>query len=212
MRLAPAFLAAALVTATHLPVAALPACADGMVRLNEIMAGPSHDWNGDGVYSSRDDEWVEVINLGATDVSLDGFLLMDGDSIPRYALGGTLAAGAVKMVSGRDSYDWEKATAHPAFGLSLGNSGDRVTLWHVSGLDTTFVDAYTYATHLSAADRSVGRSTTSGEWMLFDGEDPYSGSAVPAGSGCQPTPGAPNTCSTTSGRRSTWGEVKTRHR
>lgn len=209
MRLAPALLAAALVTATHLPVAARPACADGMVRLNEIMAGPSHDWNGDGVYSSRDDEWVEVVNLGATDASLDGFLLMDGDSIPRYAFTGTLAAGAVKMVSGKDSYDWEKATSHPAFGLSLGNSGDRVTLWQVVGADTLLVDGYTYASHLAAADRSVGRSTTTGEWILFDGQDPYTGSLQPGATGCQPTPGAPNVCSITPARRRTWGELKT---
>ncbi len=212
MRLAPAFCALALVTTMHLPVAARPACADGMVRLNEIMAGPSHDWNGDGVYSSRDDEWVEIVNTGATDVSLDGFLLMDGDSIPRYAFSGTLAGGAVKVVFGKDSYDWEKATAHPAFGLSLGNSGDRVTLWQVTGADTMQVDAYTYAAHLAAADRSVGRSTTTGEWMLFDGADPYTGALVPGATGCQPTPGAPNLCSTTPARRSTWGDLKSRYR
>ena len=212
MRLAPAFLAAAIVAGTHLPVAARQACADGSVRLNEILAAPSHDWNGDAVFSSRDDEWVEIANTGTTDVTLEGFLLMDGDSIPRYAFSGTLAAGAVKVVYGRDSFDWEKATAHPAFGLSLGNGGDRVTLWHVAGADTAFVDGYTYATHISTADRSVGRSTATGEWMLFDAENPYSGSALPGGSGCQPTPGAPNVCSSTPAHRASWGEIKTRYR
>jgi Lamin Tail Domain len=212
MRLAPALLAAALVATTHLPVAARSACADPTVRLNEIMAGPSHDWNGDGVYSSRDDEWVEIANTGPSSVTLDGFVLMDGDSIPRYAFSGTLAAGTVQVVFGKDSYDWEKATGHPAFGLSLGNSGDRVTLWQVTGVDTMFVDGYTFASHLAAADRSVGRSVTTGAWTLFDAQDPYSGSAVPGGNGCQPTPGTPNDCNTTPARSSTWGEIKTRYR
>jgi hypothetical protein len=212
MRLAPALLTAALVATTHLPVAARPACAAATARLNEIMAGPSHDWNGDGVYSSRDDEWVEIANIGATDVPLDGFVLMDGDSIPRYAFSGTLAAGAVQVVFGKDSYDWEKATGHPAFGLSLGNSGDRVTLWQVMGADTVFVDGYTFASHLAAADRSVGRSVTTDAWMLFDAQNPYTGSAVPGGSGCQPTPGAPNVCNTTPAHPRTWGEIKTRYR
>jgi hypothetical protein len=212
MRMAPAFLAAVLVTTTHLPVAARPACADPGVRLNEIMAGPSHDWNGDGVFSSRDDEWIEIINTGVGDVSLDGFVLMDGDSIPRYAFSGTLAAGAVRVVYGKDSSDWEKATSHPAFGLSLGNSGDRVTLWQVVAADTMFVDGYTFASHLAASDRAVGRSVIDGNWTLFDAQDPYTGSAVPGGTGCQPTPGEPNVCSTTADRRSTWGEIKTRYR
>lgn len=212
MRVAPALFAAALVTTTHLPVAARPACADPGVRLNEIMAGPSHDWNGDGTYSSRDDEWVEIANTGATDVSLDGFVLMDGDSIPRFAFTGTLAAGAVRVAYGKDSYDWEKATAHPAFGLSLGNSGDRVTLWQVMGADTVFVDGYTFASHLAASDRAVGRSVVTGDWVLFDAQNPYSGSALPGGTGCQPTPGEPNVCSTTASRARSWGELKTRYR
>ena len=211
MRLAPALLAA-LLTTTHLPVAARPACADGTMRLNEILAAPAHDWNGDGVFSSRDDEWVEIANTGAADLALDGFVLMDGDSIPRFAFTGTLAAGAVKVIYGKDSFDWEKATGHPAFGLSLGNSGDRVTLWHVAGVDTAFVDGYTYASHISTSDRAVGRSVVTGEWVLFDGLNPYSGAAIPGGTGCQPTPGTPNVCSTTPTRNRSWGEVKTRFR
>ncbi len=43
------------------PVAAAP----GPV-LNEFLAGPARDWNGNGSISTRDDEWVEVFNAGAT--------------------------------------------------------------------------------------------------------------------------------------------------
>src|SRR5256885_1351848 len=59
---------------------ALPA-----LRINEFLAGPARDWDGSGTFSSRDDEWVEVMNPGATVTALDGYFLTDGDSIPRYA-------------------------------------------------------------------------------------------------------------------------------
>lgn len=215
MRLVPAvsvLVPALALFVSSLPVSATPACAQSMLRLNEICAGPARDWNGDGVVSSRDDEWVEVVNLGTTTVSLDGFVLMDGDSIPRFALSGTLAPGDVRIVYGKESYDWEKATGRPAFGLSLGNSGDRVTLWEVSGTDTAFVDGWTYGTHQAASDRSVGRSADGGSWVLFDGLNAYTGSLQPAGTGCAPTPGTPNTCGSTPARASTWGDVKRRWR
>src|SRR6267378_3583905 len=40
------------------------------LSLNEICAGPAHDWDGSGTFSSRDDEWVEVVNTGATPLEL----------------------------------------------------------------------------------------------------------------------------------------------
>src|SRR5207247_649625 len=81
----------------------------------------------------RDDEWIEVVNAGATPLALDGFILTDGDSLPRLALTGTLAPGEHLMATGKQSYDWEKATGHPAFGFSLANSGDAAMLCQVAG-------------------------------------------------------------------------------
>src|SRR5438093_6843695 len=135
-----------------------PAHAQSPLRLNEFMAGPARDWDGSGTFSSRDDEWVEVVNAGATSLALDGFIITDGDSLPRFALSGSLAPGDHRMVTGKESYDWEKATGHPAFGLSLANSGDAVMLWQVVGAETLRVDAYTYTSHEAAADRAMGRS------------------------------------------------------
>src|SRR5436190_2950968 len=146
-----------------------PAHAQAPLRLNEFMAGPARDWDGSGTFSSRDDEWVEVVNAGATPLNLDGFIITDGDSLPRFALSGTLAPGGHRMVTGKESYDWEKAAGHPAFGLSLANSGDAVVLWQVVGAETLVVDAYTYKSHEAAADRAVGRSPdATGAWGVFD--------------------------------------------
>src|SRR5262245_15150796 len=187
--------------------------ADGGLVLNEILAGPARDWDGSGAFSSRDDEWIEVVNTGATALDLAGFLITDGDSIPRYALSGSLDPGARLLVTGRQSYLWEQATGHPAFGLSLGNSGDAAILWRVIGPDTLVVDAYAYKSHEAAADRAIGRSPDgTGGWVLMDGLNPYTGTLQPPGTGCMPSPDAVNVCGSTPARAVTWGRVKTIYR
>lgn len=211
MRLALSCAVLALPFALQLPAPAV-ACASPL-RLNEILAGPARDWDGSGAFSSRDDEWVEVIHTGPGTLDLANHLLTDGDSIPRYGFSGTLAPGGRLLVTGRMSYDWERANGQPAFGLSLGNSGDAVLLWEVVGAETLLVDAYTYRSHEAAADRAVARVPDgTGAWALMDGLNPYAGTAEPTGTGCTPTPGAENGCGTTPVRPASWGEVKRRYR
>ena len=212
MRLAHLASILTLAVAVHLPAMATQAFADGVLQLNEILAAPARDWDGSGAFSSRDDEWVEVINSGNAPLTLDGFLLTDGDSIPRFALSGTLAPGAVLLVTGKMSWDWEKLVGQPAFGLSLGNTGDAVVLWKIVGADTVVVDSYTYRSFESAADRSVGRAIDTHEWQLFDSLNPYTGTLLPAGNHCAPSPGAVNICGTTPALPSTWGALKERYR
>lgn len=185
-----------------------PSAAAPDVRLSEILAAPARDWDGSGAFSSRDDEWVEIVNGGGVPADLSGYFLTDGDSIPRFGFSGTLAPGEVHLVTGGESVAWERATSHPVFGLSLGNTGDQVLLWKVTGSDTTLVDGYTYKSHESAADRASGRSADGSEWKLEDQLNPYTGGALPAGTGCPPTPGAANSCGVTPTRHETWGRVK----
>jgi len=182
------------------------------VRLSEILAGPARDWDGSGTFSSRDDEWIEIVNGGATTADLTPYFVTDGDSIPRFGCSGTLAPAAVLLVTGAMSVTWERATGHPVFGLSLGNSGDKVLLWKVTGTDTTLVDGYTYKAHEAAADRAVGRTPDGSEWKLEDGLDPYTGTILPAPTGCMPTPGQPNNCGVVAARQSTWGRLKALYR
>ena len=182
------------------------------LQLNEILAGPARDWDGSGAFSSRDDEWVEVVNVSGAALDLTGFLITDGDNLPRYAFSGTLGPGGHQVVYGKTSFDWEHATGYPAFGLSLGNSGDAVMLWKVTGPDTVLVDSYTFKSHEAAADRSVGRLNDGGAWSLFDGLNPYTGTTTPTGTGCQPTPAAPNACGATPSRTPTWGSLKRLYR
>ena len=188
------------------------ATAQTSIKLNEFLAGPARDWDGSGAVSTRDDEWVEVVNTGSALVDLQGYLITDGDRLPRYALSGTLAPFGFRVVYGKDSFDWEKANGFPAFGLSLGNTGDTVLLWQVVGPDTVLVDSYTYLSHEAAADRAVGRIPDGGAWSLEDALNPYAGSTPPPGTGCSPSPGSPSLCGVTETRASTWGKVKVLYR
>jgi len=189
-----------------------PTAAAPDVRVSEFMAGPARDWDGSGTFSSRDDEWVEIVNGGAATADLAPYFITDGDSIPRFGFTGTLAPGAVMLVTGSASVAWERATSHPVFGLSLGNTGDKVLLWKVTGTDTTLVDGYTYKTNEAASDRAVGRTADGNDWKLEDALNPYTGSTPPLGTGCAPTPGLPNDCGVTPVARETWGRLKALYR
>jgi hypothetical protein len=207
------FLAAALLIGLAALGAPRPAGAQPPLRLNEFLAGPARDWDGSGALSTRDDEWVEVMNVGSAPLDLSGFFLTDGDRLPRYGLSGTLDPGARKLVFGRDAVEWERANGYPVFGLSLGNTGDQVMLWHASGGDTSLVDSYAYLSHEAGSDRAVGRAPDgTGEWLLFDALNPYTGSTPPLGTGCAPTPGDPNLCVPTPALHATWGRIKVLYR
>jgi lamin tail-like protein len=212
-RFVPRLLLPLLLLVVLAPAAVPCARADSTVMLNEFMAGPSRDWNGDAVFSSRDDEWVELVNTGAAAVDLSSYLITDGDRIPRLALTGTLAAGGHLAVYGLDSWNWEKAHGYPAFGFSLANGGDQVILWQVVGAETLQVDAAPYTSQGGASDRALGRSPDgAGSWVLFDSLNPYTGTNPPLGNGCAPTPGAENVCTTTPALISSWGRLKTLYR
>jgi len=192
--------------------AARPAVAAPDVRISEFMAGPARDWDGNGTFSSRDDEWIEIVNGGSAVADLTPYFFTDGDSIPRFGFTGTLAPGAVVLVTGAESVAWERATTHPVFGLSLGNTGDKVLLWKVTGSDTTLVDGYTYKTQEAASDRAVGRTADGTDWKLEDALNLYTGTTPPLGTGCPPTPGAVNDCGITPVAHETWGRLKALYR
>src|SRR5205814_6900732 len=48
--------------------------AQSPLKLNEFLAGPARDWDGSGALSTRDDEWIEVMNGGAAPLDLSGYL------------------------------------------------------------------------------------------------------------------------------------------
>jgi len=179
------------------------------IRINEILADPGFDWNGDGTIQSKEDEWVEIVNAGTTAVVLDSLRLSDAGAF-RYGFSGTIQPGHVAIVYGSDSVVWEGAQGLGSAGLSLNNAGDAVNLWQVAGPDTILVDTYTYLPHEVLDDRATGRLPDGiGPWRIFDARNPYSGMTPPLGTGCNPTPGGVNGCPTAISP-ATWTQVKQR--
>lgn len=188
--------------------------ASAQVMINEFMADPARDWDGDGVYYYRDDEWVEIINNGEEPVDLSAFLLSDGEDPPvlRYGFSGTLSPGEVRVVYGSDSRLWEESNEFPVYGLSLNNSGDSVYLFIISGGDTVLVDSIGYDGYAAEDDRSMGRSYGDYmSWEIFDAYNPCSGTNPIEANGCVPTPGVVNSC-VTEVPGSSWGKVKSLYR
>jgi len=182
------------------------------VRLNEFLAAPGRDWDGNALYSARDDEWVELVNEGLV-VDLAQYVITDADSTWRWRGSGALAMGEHRAIFGSDAVAWQSANGRTIAGFSLANAGDTVRLWRVSETETTLVDTYTYKAHEAGTDRSLGRlPNMTGGWALFDGLNPYTGGLDPQGNGCMPTPRNQNACGTTPVEPSTWGRVKASYR
>ncbi|MBN1163180.1 MAG: lamin tail domain-containing protein [Candidatus Krumholzibacteriota bacterium] len=184
------------------------------VAINEFMPDPNRDWDGDGEYSYRNDEWVEIVNGGESAIDLSGYRLADGDEDPvwRYGFTGFLPPGAVMVVYGSDSRAWEETNGLPVYGLSLNNDGDRLSLYQLEGADTVLVDTILYTGKAVGDDRSIGRNINApGEWVVFDAYNPCPDNSIPAGNGCVPTPGLVNNC-TTGAEPVSWGRIKNENR
>ena len=181
--------------------------------LNEVMADPAKDWDGDGSYNYRDDEWVEVYNPGPGSLDLDGTLIGEGDASPLIALRGILEAEGHRFVTGSEAYAFQQANGWSSYGLRLGNDGDTVTLLQIVEGDTLLVDSYTYLNHEADDDRSSGRNPDgSSEWELFDALNPYTGGTLPLGNGLPPTPGSPNGGEAVAVAETTWGHMRILYR
>jgi hypothetical protein len=165
-----------------------PGISVASLRLNEVMPGPGSDWDGDLDADSKKDEWVEVVNGGATACDLSDCLLLNGDGrAVVYGFSGSLAPGGIAVVYGSDATAWEGDNGHSAIGLSLNNSGDVVWLAEVSAGDTVIVDSLEYSSSEVGYDVSIGRSSdASGTWELFDHFMPMDGN------NSDPTPGESN--------------------
>ena len=170
--------------------------ADAALRLTEILSAPASDWDGDGVFDSKLDEWVEVMNTGPDTIDLQDHYLRDGTGTAwHYGFSGTLLPGEVLLVTGSLSLAWQTENSAGTSGLSLNNSGDLVELVHApeGGLETV-VDAVTVPSHAAQSERAMAWHLPTGAWTLHDGISPYGGDLVPAGTGCFPSPGEVNTC------------------
>jgi hypothetical protein len=147
-------------TYTHTPV---PTAYPAVAVLNEFLPRPHMDWNGDGT-ANVGDEYIEIINLGSTDLSVQGWILDTG-------------------VNSKITFNIPDLTLQPRqiatffsseTGIRLSDGGGTVRLVRSDG---RIMDAYTYPV-IEVADRTYCRLPNgTGIW----------------GFACLASPGKPNT-------------------
>ena len=167
------------------------------IVLNELVAAPASDWNGDGEIDYKNDEWVEILNTGNTAEDLTGLYLKDatGDAY-HYGFQGSLQPGETLVVFGSDAVAWQAAHDAGSSGLSINNGNETLELWRdlPDPRVLQVVDFVPIPAHAGVSDRAMGRLPDSLDWVLFDSLNPYSGDLLPTGTGCVPSPGTPNVC------------------
>jgi hypothetical protein len=137
------------------------------VVLNEILADPppdpNGDANGDGVRGTADDEFVELFNGGPDPVDLEGWSLHDATGLRHtFAAGAILAPGGFYVVFGGGTPTGIPSDAVVAStgGLSLNNTADEVRL---VGADDVTRDFHAYGAEANG-DESLIRVPDGGEW------------------------------------------------
>ncbi len=130
------------------------------VVINEILADPASglagDANGDGVRSSSQDEFVELVNLDPAPVDVSGWELLDGIGVRHVFPAGTVINSGQFLVvfgGGTPTGFINPAQTASSGGLSLNNAGDVVTL-QTSGGDV--IDSHTYGSE-GGHDQSLTR-------------------------------------------------------
>ncbi|KFE72220.1 carboxypeptidase regulatory-like domain-containing protein [Hyalangium minutum] len=150
------------------------AVTSGRVILNELLA------NEPG--SATAGEFVELVNVGSTEMDLSGWVLWDATAARHtFASGTVLAPGKALVVFGASSgipSGVSNAVGATTGGLSLGNTGDTVTVKNAAGI---VIDTFTYSSALAAADGvSMNRSpdaAVGGSFVLHNVLSPLTASA-----------------------------------
>lgn len=189
-----------LVMAVMLPVWVVGAAwSQEYIIINEVLANPASDWDGDGTVNFKDDEWIEVLNVGPDPIDLSDYFVRDilGEE-PHLRLSGIIPPGGTAVFFGSDAVAWQTEMGMTTLGLSFNNSGDWVQLLRVyqspEGPAFELMFVISYDPHEAEGDRSAGFNPDVSDWILFDSLNPYAGDNEPVGTGCAPSPGVPNLC------------------
>ena len=114
--------------------------------INEVLADPSAiggDANRDGIVSTLQDEFVELVNTAEGPISLSGWSLWDAVKVRHvFSSDATIPGWGFFVVFGGGSpQGFDHFAVSSQNGLSLNNDGDTISLFDAGGLG---IDAFTY--------------------------------------------------------------------
>lgn len=108
------------------------------IVLNEILSDPDEDANGDGNFSTDDDEFLEFVNTGNSDLDITNWTVEDATSTTHTFENPTVLKSHQAIVvfgGGTPTGDFGGALVQTTSSLSLNNSGDDVILKNDSGVE-----------------------------------------------------------------------------
>ncbi|HQB42300.1 MAG TPA: C25 family cysteine peptidase [Polyangiaceae bacterium] len=151
----------------------------GAVIINEVMAHPPSDTNGDGIFDFKSDEFIELVNTGQGDTDISGWTISDKIGVRFTFPQGTILPGGKALVvfGGGDIEQFADMGGSAVFvassGLKLNDDGDAVTL---SNASSERVDSMEYRAAL-ARGSSMTRAIDADGATAFEhhpGEPPFS--------------------------------------
>jgi len=141
------------------------------IVLNEVLADPSEDANGDGNVHTTQDEFIELVNTGAADVPLAQWRLADAVQVRHVFADSSVVPGYGFLIvfGGGAPQGFANAVTASSGSLGLNNGGDAVTLLDPSLLAA---DAFSYGGE-GNQNASLTRSPDgSGAFVLHSGISP----------------------------------------
>ncbi len=170
------------------------------VAINEVLADPPDDANGDGTFDAYQEEFIELFNVGGVEVDLSGWALSDDDAPGSefiFPEGTTIQPGGYVTLFGGGT---PTGFPGPVFaddgriGNGLSNSGDTIFLSRAGEL----VDEYTYDSEGSHDESMIRRPDGVGGWTRPSSE----------GLGWAYSPQASNGGNSNRTDLTSWGAVK----
>jgi hypothetical protein len=124
--------------------------------INEFLAAPGGDANGDGTTNTGDDEFVEIYNNTLSDIDVSGYMINDSSGLRHtFTSGSVIPAGDVIVVFGGGTpTNFSCVTQISSVGfLGLNNGGDTITILDAS---SAIVTSYSYGSE-GGDNQSLGR-------------------------------------------------------
>ncbi|MBU1430362.1 lamin tail domain-containing protein [Myxococcota bacterium] len=104
-----------------------------IVTLTQVMPRPGADYNGDGVFDPRQDEYAVLHNMGTGAQDLTGWSLSDDVKTRHEFDGVTLQPGEMIFIFGGAVEGFTLSNDVISRGLGLNDTGDALTLWDANG-------------------------------------------------------------------------------
>ncbi|MFH5831827.1 lamin tail domain-containing protein [Halalkalibaculum sp. DA384] len=139
------------------------------VVINEILADPGGDADGDNEIDTDDDEFVEIVNNEPVAVDISGWTIADENEVQfTFEPGTILKANSAAVAFGSTGFsgNFGNSIVQGTSSLRLNNGGDRVVLKNKSGY---LIDSHTYGSEGGDGTSLVREHDGSGSFVKHDG-------------------------------------------